>query len=155
MLHHMFSFCLVLLLSGVSWDEMHTQKQHPLWTTVGGYYTILWPHLLYFSPRYFLPQVPGLVQGWSSKLKPNQLHTQVVRLECVWIWKSEKCFTLERFQKVVGKIFREKRCQHKQPWAASGALDPFPAHSFKVLNLLFFRLSTKPKEWRILSTKEG
>lgn len=150
----MFSFCLALLLSGVSWDEMHTLKQHPPWTTVGGYYTILWPCSLYFSPQYFRLQVPGLVQGWSSKLKPNQLHTQVVRLECVWIWKPEKCFMLEWFQKVAGKIFREKRCQHKQSWAASGAIDPFTACCFYIFTLLFFRFSTKQKKWSISSTKE-
>lgn len=93
-------------VAGVSWDEMHTPETASPWTTVGGYYTILLFTKLYFHPWYFLLQVPGLVQGWSSKLKPNQLHTQVVTLENVFESENqEKCLMLERFQKIVGKLF--------------------------------------------------
>lgn len=150
----MFSFCLALLLSGVSWDEMHTPKQHPRWTTVGGYYTILWPCLLSFSHWYFLLQVPGLVQRQSSKLKPNQLHTQVVRLECVWIRKPEKCFTLECFQKAVGKVFRDANINsHGLLWVTSDPSSVPPLYTF---TLLFFSFSIKRgKKWSNLSTKEG
>lgn len=110
--------------------------------------------LALFSPLVFSSAGARSGSGMKLKVKTKSIAYTGGYTRMCWIWKPEKCLMLERFQKIVGKLFTTRWCQGKQSWAASKPLTPFRITPSAYLLCYFLDLAQSKEKCSILTTKE-